>query len=375
MKMQLKRSYVFFVVATATTLLFSCSKTDLVETPTMSFSMKEKKITTQINEPISISTQIVTGTAIFEEWYIGKELVHQGSNFKYSFTSAGNYQINYIAKNKYGIYKDSFLVQVDAPIRPGGESEYVTTLFAFVPAPGQFINKAPGNLISAQGLLGKKGMVSLGAWGGYVVYGFDHSVPNKDGNDIEVMGNALPEWSEPGIIYVMPDDNGNGKPDDTWYELAGSEFGKTDGTYVRDYEVTYFRPEAANKDVPWEDNKGNSGVVKKNSFHTQAYYPEWIVENKYTLKGSWLKTKIDPSRPTYIVSLPYDWGYSDNKTEASGGGKVDISNAVDASRNKVELKAIDFIKIQTGVLGDGGWLGESSTEVAGVKDLHFSTNQ
>ncbi len=354
-------------------LLNSCSKDD-APAPIMKLSVTEKTIQTKIKEVVSITSRIAVGTAVKEAWYVGTELISTSNTFNHIFEVAGNYKIYYQASNNYGIYKDSFDVQVAALVREGGTSQYVTTLFEFMPAPGQFINKAPGNLVSAEGLIGKTGMVSLGAWGGYVVYGFDHSVPNKEGNDIDVTGNALAEWSEPGIIYVMVDNNGNGKPDDTWYELAGSEFGKTDGTYLRDYEVTYFRPESIDKDIAWTDNKGNTGFVKKNTFHRQAYYPEWITANSYTLKGSWLKTKVDPSRPTYVTSLPYDWGYSDNQTEAKGGGKVDISNAVDAKGSKVDLTAIDFIKIQTGVLADGGWLGEASTEVTAIKDMHFTAS-
>ncbi len=355
-------------------LLNSCSKDEKMPAPVIELSVTEKTIQTKIKEAVTITSRIAVGTAVKEEWHVGTQLISTSNTFNHVFEVAGNYKIYYQASNDYGIYKDSFDVKVEALVREGGANQYVTSLFEFVPAPGQFINKAPGNQVSAEGLVGKTGMVSLGAWGGYVVYGFDHSVPNKEGNDIDVIGNALTEWSEPGIIYVMVDDNGNGKPDDTWYELAGSEFGKTDGTYIRDYEVTYFRPETLDKDIAWTDNKGNTGFVKRNTFHRQAYYPEWLTGTSYTLKGSWLKTKVDPSRPTYVVSLPYDWGYSDNKTEAAGGGKVDISNAVDANGNKVNLKAIDFIKVQTGVLADGGWLGEVSTEVIGIKDMHFAAS-
>lgn len=38
----------------------------------------------------------------------------------------------------------------------------------------------------------------------------------------------------------MQDVNGNGKPDDEWYELRGSETG---GEWtVQEYAVTYYRP-------------------------------------------------------------------------------------------------------------------------------------
>lgn len=372
MRIRLTRALSLFIFVAL--LATSCKKDDApVTAPAFSFSAVNDTINSTIKEPVKIEARLISGSgATSFSWWVNDKLVSEKLDFEYVFDTAGHYTIIYKAANNGGIFEKKFVADVQPIIRQGGLSPYVSTLFEFMPAPGQFINKAPGNLVSAEGLLGKTGMVSLGAWGGYVIYGFDHSVPDKEGNDIDVTGNALAEWSEPGIIYVMADDNGNGKPDDTWYELAGSEFDKTDGTYLRDYQVTYYRPESADKDIAWTDNKGNTGFVKRNTFHRQAYYPEWITANSYTLKGSWLKTKIDPSRPSYIVSLPYDWGYADNQTEASGGGKVDISNAVDVKGNKVSLKAIDFIKIQTGTLADGGWLGEASTEVTGIKDLHFS---
>ena len=59
-----------------------------------------------------------------------------------------------------------------------------------------------------------------------------------------------------------------------WYELAGSEYG-TD-TEIRDYEITYYRPEPENADVRWTDNQGNEGYVYRNTFHQQSsYYPLW----------------------------------------------------------------------------------------------------
>ena len=44
------------------------------------------------------------------------------------------------------------------------------------------------------------------------------------------------------------------------------------------------------------------------------------------------------------------------------------SNAIDANGNKVDLKYIDFIKVQVGVNAKSGWLGEISTEVFGFFD-------
>ena len=65
-------------------------------------------------------------------------------------------------------------------------------------------------------------MISLGAWGGYVVAGFDHSVDNSGGGvDLAIRGNPYSYQSEPGVVWVAQDENGDGEPNDRWYELAG----------------------------------------------------------------------------------------------------------------------------------------------------------
>ncbi|MDN5285603.1 MAG: cell surface protein [Mucilaginibacter sp.] len=256
-----------------------------------------------------------------------------------------------------------------APVRPTTSSSnaYVTTLFEYRSAPGQFINTDLGNQKGALTTLkNDQGLVSLGAWGGYIVVGFDHTVVDAaDKTDFIVYGNAFANFSEPGVVWVMQDTNGNGKPDDTWYEIEGSASHK-DG-YVRNYSVTYTRPACDTCSVPWKDNKGKTGVVQTNMFHSQAYYPADITANSYTLTGTLLpSTNINDDDPSYITSASYDYGYSDNSL---GGDKIDIATAIDASGKRVKLTGIDFIKIQTGILYNMGWLGEQSTEFGGAADL------
>jgi hypothetical protein len=108
----------------------------------------------------------------------------------------------------------------------------------------------------------------------------------------------------------------------------------------------------------------------------------WIEEDSYTLTGTCLNARnYDASgNGSYWVNVEYDWGYVDNfspidrLTEDSNAGAgvnanyFKISNAIDANGNKVELKYIDFIKVQVGVNAKSGWLGEVSTEVFGFFD-------
>jgi hypothetical protein len=246
-------------------------------------------------------------------------------------------------------------------------SAYVTTLFDFNPAPGQFINTGIADTVAAKATLKTdQGLVSLGGWGGYIVVGFDHTVLNADNKmDFVVYGNAFAKFAEPGVIWVMQDTNNNGKPDDTWYEIKGSASYK-DG-YTRNYSVTYTRPTCDTCSVPFKDNKGNTGVVQTNIFHTQAYFPIGLKGNTVTYSGSLLpSSNINMDDPSYITSASFDYGYGDN---TGGGDQIDISSAIDDKGNNVSLKGIDFIKVQTGILANMGWLGEQSTEFTGAADL------
>ena len=269
-----------------------------------------------------------------------------------------------------------------------------TVVFEYTPAPGQFINETktggftgeettPEAAIAyATQRMKDDAFVSLGGFGGYMVVGFDHSIDNTGNYDFGIKGNSFKGSSEPGIVWVMQDENGNGKPDDTWYELKGSETGKE--TTVRNYAVTYYRPSEPQQPVQWTDSEGNSGEVDYlKQFHTQDYYyPAWITADSYTLTGTCVEARnYDQSgNGTYWVQAEYDWGYADNFSEidrlsndgnanaAANANYFKISNAIDDKGNPVDLKYIDFIKVQTACNTKSGWLGENSTEVFGFFD-------
>ncbi|MBQ9137074.1 MAG: cell surface protein [Alistipes sp.] len=262
-------------------------------------------------------------------------------------------------------------------------------VYDFTPAPGQFINEnytatTPVEACAVALERMQAGTyVSLGGFGGYIVVGFDHSVQNGEGYDFAVDGNSFNSSSEPGIVWVMQDENGDGMPNDTWYELAGSETGKE--TTIRGYEVTYFRPSGAGMSVQWVDNLGQSGeVAYLASYHKQEYYyPEWITAESYTLRGTRLEARNYDKygNGAMWIQPPYDWGYADNYSSvdrlAEGEGSdnkampngFDISKAIDHSGKSIELKFIDFVKVQTACNTSSGWLGENSTEVFGIYDI------
>lgn len=284
-------------------------------------------------------------------------------------------------------------------------SPYLAHVYEYRPAPGQFINTMPVYEVgdteadmckkAEECLSGKNDvMVSLGAYGGYITFGFDHTVMNVKGEkDFMILGNAFyastdPSAkggsSEPGIVMVAFDENQNGKPDPgEWYELAGSEYRKP--TTIKNYEITYSRPDPDKKPVPnypltdteylpWRDNQGETGYVAKNIYHTQDYYPKWVKEDQLTFSGTLLpKNAVDQSGTgNYYVFYAYDWGYADNHpNENKDLNSFDIDWAVDKEGNPVSLRGVDFIRVYTGVNQYCGWTGETSTEIVRVQDLHI----
>lgn len=263
----------------------------------------------------------------------------------------------------------------------GSSSRAWNKVFEFLAAPGQFVNEgydastmAQANACAEQQLRGGA-YVSLGAYGGYIVVGFDHSIANTAGADLAIKGNAFAGSSEPGIVWVMQDENGDGLPNDTWYELAGSETGKPE-TRQR-YAVTYFKPTGARQNVRWTDNHGNSGTVDLNSYHNQSsYYPAWVNATSYTLRGTNLNSRTydQSGNGTFWVNSEFDWGYADNfgKDYIDGETHLELDNAVYPDGTPVKLQYIDFVKVQGALQIMAGWLGENSTEVFGFRDMNLS---
>jgi len=127
----------------------------------------------------------------------------------------------------------------------GLQAQYISEVIQYVPAPGQLVNTAWGSPRSAASLVGgMNGSMTLGSFGGYVVFRLEGPVDNHPDNpygvDFTIYGNPVAEWSEPGIVSVMKDVNYNGNPDDTWYELAGSDYFFS--STLKDYRVTYENP-------------------------------------------------------------------------------------------------------------------------------------
>lgn len=308
-----------------------------------------------------------------------------------------------LAAGLYACSKNDAPAPAVSHFRPANDTskKFISRVYEYLPAPGQFVNTpATGSIEGAQLITGGfNGLLSLGGYGGYVIFGFDHSIENKTSHDLAIYGNPLvnkdQEWSEPGIVLVMQDLNGNGLPDDNaWYELAGSEYAQT-GT-IKKYRIAYFNPKNTTADIVWKDNQGKTGYILRNMFHNQEYYPAWAAnQDSLVFEGTLLKSTLGQEyNPDYGIGLitnkPMAWGYADNgsaiflevrEAEGRGYNKFDIDWAVDQDGKKVALPYIDFVKVYTGQNSNGDpgtdpgdpnrMLGEISTEISGARDLHL----
>jgi hypothetical protein len=291
------------------------------------------------------------------------------------------------------------------------QSPYINKVYDYTPAPGQFINDLPeyepgdtkADMIrKAEEAIANnnRGMISLGGYGGYVVFGFDHLVENLPGKyDFKVLGNAFiananpnPDAPrdggscEPGVVMVSYDANDNGLPDDPWYELAGSEYRKSET--IRNYQITYYKPDENKPREPdlgypyindltyirWTTNGHDNGYLYRNTFHSQPYYPQWLTEETLVFEGTKLADNyVDESgNGSYYVQYAYPWGYVDNFPNNDPRSGLSIEWAVDEEGNPVQLAGIHFVKVYTGVNQYCGWLGETSTEILGAEDLHLT---
>ncbi len=251
-------------------------------------------------------------------------------------------------------------------------SPYIAKVYEYRPAMGQFVNELPKyEEGDDEASMCRKceqaishnagGMISLGGWGGYITFGFDHAVQNREGRDIQILGNAylmagneLYGSSEPGIVLVSRDENQNGLPDDRWYELKGCLY--DDPKTLHNYSRTYTR----------------EADTLQNPFHKHPYYPLWLNEDQYTLKGALLPSQTEIINGQ-IVQRILDFGYVDNKPNKDiEGTSFDLSWAVDEEGKPVTLSAIDFVRVYTAVDESYDLIGELSTEITGAIDLNIN---
>ena len=336
-------------------------------------------------------------------WRMGDEVISTHRDLIFCQTQAGTYHLQLEINNttlSYTLLHNTTIVVWDEQV---AYSPYISKVLEYNPAPGQFINTMPqyeeGDTYATmlqkveESIAGtNRTLISLGAWGGYVTFAFDHTVvntPNQsdfliEGNSFYASATSKGGSSEPGIVLVSIDINQNGLPDDPFYQLAGSE-NATPSTQHQ-YSLTYYRTSANHTPQPdkknsltdstyirWKDNQNQSGYLHKNTFHTQEYFPQWLKDSTLTFVGSRLPDNAyDPNgKGAYWVQQPFEYGYADcHPNDSIARCSFDIEWAVTNDGKPIHLPCVDFVRVYTGVFQQCGWTGEISTEISHARDLN-----
>ncbi|MDR2516585.1 MAG: leucine-rich repeat domain-containing protein [Spirochaetaceae bacterium] len=294
--------------------------------------------------------------------------------FTFRTAVAGTYRVTCTAREGGNTASASVLVTVATPaaLRPrdGHSARTAYTAFAFVPSPDQFCGTYPPIDVSGENghneawvanehtkmLRGEPyDHTGSGAywdgWSipflGYFIFGWDHSIARRDGGrEIGINGNNFGDWTEPGIVSVMQDTNGNGLPDDTWYELKGSQHGRYG--HIPRYALTVFRPWQKYHNgsqwvghMIWVDNQGNSGSYRQQ-------FPFFVDGDYITFSGG------------VIAFTSSVTGYVDTPTYL-----FSIADAVEADGSAVDppLTHIDFARVHGAIRGMAGAFGGLSAEM------------
>ncbi|MDE6131542.1 MAG: cell surface protein, partial [Muribaculaceae bacterium] len=141
------------------------------------------------------------------EWYVDGVCVSHSKDFIFIAAEEGDYQLDLKIIDPDTPYDFTFGVHV---LHEEIEySPYISRVYEYRPAPGQFINEMPrfeeGDTYESilqkaeESISGTNDiMISLGGYGGYVTFGFDHTVINVPGEkDFRIWGNCFYELLQP----------------------------------------------------------------------------------------------------------------------------------------------------------------------------------
>ena len=264
---------------------------------------------------------------------------------------------------------------------------------SYLPAPGQFVNQTPYQ--NPDAVIASSGsVVTLGAFGGYAVYRYNEPIVNDSKNpygiDFIIYGNAFKNddgttssgAAEPASVTVSKDGV-------NWYELAGAKYYSADTRH--NISVTYTNGDetfTAAADTAWTSSDGESGVMPKNDYHNQPYYPNPSFYGKYQNgigKNESYNAKTVTFTGTMIEAGFYPFGYADTHSKNEklsadtavnpyvknheynfNGDGFDLAWAVDENGNKVELDEISYIKVYNPALSYGTSTGEKSPEISAI---------
>ena len=171
----------------------------------------------------------------------------------------------------------------------GGTTAAGTALYAYLPAPAQFVNEGVttggwGDAYDSNGAVKATGStgVSLGFFGGYAVYELENPIaddPTPLRRGLHRLRQRILEQLRGGLHPGLKDGT-------TWYDIAGSMYytKSTKGatiTYTNpnpneDKGITAAGATSTLADVPYAltvNGTTTSGTVTKNTFHNHSWFP------------------------------------------------------------------------------------------------------
>ncbi len=293
-------------------------------------------------------------------------------------------------------------------------SPFASVVVRYEPAPGQFVNNEqfndPNRALGAPvgggtNIADQSSIVSLGAFGGSIVLGFDQTVTddllNPFGMDAIVFSNAFwsgsnpnDHWAECATIEISYDANQNGQSDDTWYLIPGSHISNpqnqwasatwdtfiSDGTYPPMNETwlppgsfgtwstyAYELPAKLFSLLIVRNPSENSEI--EGIFGYAEYSPTLLLGDLDANNNVDDPTMTDEDFYT-VPDDPHTIGISPG---SGGGDAFDIAWAIDpVTGEAANLEGFDFIRLTTAVFVDlnlVGPVGEKSAEIDAVADV------
>jgi hypothetical protein len=198
---------------------------------------------------------------------------------------------------------------------------------------------------------------SLGSAGGYEVWAVD---PQASYN---ISGNPLDAWREPGVVWMQEDRNGNGLPDELWYELPGGD--ETHPTWknqiTRRYAITYFKGSDYGskneygqliREVYWADSRGRAGMIPGGFPSPWGVVGRWVTYTCTLLRDDGV-----------IFAAGYNMDGLDGYVDCTSNIAFPVSRAVRADGTSANLSAVKFLRVQTSMFRYGDIFGDVSTEI------------
>ena len=210
---------------------------------------------------------------------------------------------------------------------------------------------------------------------------------------MSIVGNGFETWQEPGIVWAQADENGNGLPDEMWYEAYGSD--DADNTYNssirRRYAITYFKAGDAGppneygqiiRTICWVDSRGRAEIIPGGwpsgsdiAPPSLGYPPSKVPGDWVTYTGTLLRDggggKINPGIYPHLWSEGYVDIYNSKDKQTC---IVNLGSLRRADGSPAGIPSIRFVKVQTAYFHYGDAFGERSTEIVSATGLTIQTS-